>query len=108
VHRFPILEFERLRYSIKSSTSGAPKIRRFQGTSWLWTGWSLSDSSYWEVPALQLLSIYDWDFADAVLENPRSSACYYCENFHRGRVSTEMIRSLLAKDSNDAIRLTGR
>ncbi|CAG0907385.1 unnamed protein product, partial [Cyprideis torosa] len=28
VHRFPILELERLRYSIKSSTSGAPKIRR--------------------------------------------------------------------------------
>ncbi|CAG0908887.1 unnamed protein product, partial [Cyprideis torosa] len=40
----------------------------------LWTGSSRSDSSYWEVPSLQLLSIYDKD--RAVLENPRSPACY--------------------------------
>ncbi|CAG0883352.1 unnamed protein product [Cyprideis torosa] len=30
VHRLPIIELERLRYSIKISTSGVPKIRRFQ------------------------------------------------------------------------------
>ncbi|CAG0909139.1 unnamed protein product, partial [Cyprideis torosa] len=38
----------------------------------------------------------------------RSSKDSSVSGFHRGRVSTEMIRSLLAEDSNDAIRLRGR
>ncbi|CAG0907182.1 unnamed protein product, partial [Cyprideis torosa] len=70
VHRLPIVELERLRYSIKISTSGAPKIRRFQGPI---------------APAA-------FDLRQGSCYAPEIVSLLLRESFHRGRVSTKMIK----------------